>query len=580
MNGAEIVINSTSSPTARIDVIWPRLIGIADEISHTLIRTAFSHDVIVAHDMSAAIFDDRGYMLAQTRLSATGHVGAMPFFVKELLRQVPASTMRVGDSFITNDPWLHSGHTADVFVASPAFHGGALVGFVVSCVHHVDIGGRKGSGASAEVYEEGLLLPILPLTRGSVENVDLFALIRRNVRFADKVIGDLRAQISAGYVGSQLMQDLLKAEGRAHLRDVADDIADRTERGMRNGISKLRDGSFADEVQVEIEGLEEPVRVAMTLTKNGDQIVADFSGSSPQVRRPINSPLNYTRAYLVVAIKMVCDPTLPNNDGSYRPIRILAPEGCVVNPTYPAAVFWRYATGLMVGELTFKLLAKFAPDRVPAGSGSMPTWQFYVSGREASGREFMIHTHAFGGMGARPGRDGIASVSFPYNVRDLPSEVIEAESPLMVVERELIPDSGGAGRWRGGLGERMIITSRPDRALDPAQPMVLSGGAGRMRWPAHGLLGGEPGSLARILVNGAPVPATSSPDIHFGSEDVVTLELPGGGGYGDPAQRQEAAAASDLANEYVTAKLSPPASQYIATEPAVTAGGSALRFRA
>lgn len=551
MSGAGVTGGDRLDAASRIDVIWPRLIGIADEISHTLIRTAFSHDVIVAHDMSAAIFDDRGYMLAQTRLSATGHVGAMPFFVKELLRQVAPGTMQAGDSFITNDPWLHSGHTADVFVTSPVFHGGALVGFVVSCVHHVDIGGRKGSGQSAEVYEEGLLLPILPLTRGSVENADLFALIRRNVRFADKVVGDLRAQISAGYVGGRLMQDLLKAEGRSHLRDVAEDIADRTERGMRNGIAKLRDGSFSGEVQVEIEGLDEPVRIVMMLTKQGDGIVADFTGSSPQVRRPINSPLNYSRAYLVVATKMVCDPTLPNNDGSYRPITIVAPEGCVVNPTYPAAVFWRYATGLMVGELTFKLLANFAPDRVPAGSGSMPTWQFYVSGREASGREFMIHTHAFGGMGARPGRDGIASVSFPYNVRDLPSEVIEAESPLMVVERELIPDSGGAGQWRGGLGERMTLMLRPDRALDPGQPMILSGGAGRMRWPAHGLFGGDPGSLARILVNGVPVPPTSSPEVHFGAGDVVVLDLPGGGGYGSPMARSAAAVAADLANGYV-----------------------------
>jgi N-methylhydantoinase B len=535
-----------------LDVLWPRLIAIADEMATTLFRTAFSHDVIEVHDMSTGLYDDRGNLIAQTWLGATGHTGVMPVFGKNLLAAFPPETVRPGDVFICNDPWLCNGQTADVFVTTPAFAGDRLIGFSINSVHHVDIGGRKGSGLSEEVFEEGLILPPLRLYRAGEPNEDLFALIRRNVRFSEKVIGDLRAQMAAGWIGARGLEGLVREFGPPSLRPAADEILRRTEAGMRAGIARLPDGTYSKSLAMEIAGVPEPQTIALTVTIRGDELVADFTGTAPQVRRPVNSPINYTRAYVAVPVKMVCDPEWPNNEGTYRPLTVRAPEGCLVNPSYPAACFWRLAAGMLVSELMFRILAEIAPDRVPADSGSMPTWQFYVNGTRRDGEAFALHQHAFGGMGGRPGLDGLASVSFPYNVRDVSIEWAELETPILFERRELIADSGGAGRWRGGLGEELALRGFDDGRLDPGAPLVLSGSAGRMQFAPAGLFGGRPGALGRIVVNDAPIAPTSSPDVTFRAGDVVRLLLPGGGGYGPPAERARERLAADLRHGYVT----------------------------
>jgi len=535
-----------------LDVIWPRLIAIADEMATTLFRTAFSHDVIEVHDMSTGLYDDRGNLIAQTWLGATGHTGVMPVFGKNLLAAFPPETVRPGDVFICNDPWLCNGQTADVFITTPAFAGDRLIGFSINSVHHVDIGGRKGSGLSEEVFEEGLILPPLRLYRAGEPSDDLFALIRRNVRFSEKMIGDVRAQIAAGWIGARGLEALAREFKLTTLRPVADDILRRTEAGMRAGIGRLPDGTYRESLEVEIAGVREPQTIALTVTIRGEELHADFTGTARQVRRPVNSPINYTRAYVAVPVKMVCDPVWPNNEGTYRPLSVSAPEGCLVNPAYPAACFWRLATGMLVSELMFRILATIAPDRVPADSGSMPTWQFYVNGARRGGETFALHQHAFGGMGARPGLDGLASVSFPYNVRDVSVEWAELETPLLFERRELIPDSGGAGRWRGGLGEELALYAFDDGRLDAAAPIVLSGSAGRMQFPPAGLFGGGPGALGRILVNDVPIAPSSSPEVTFRAGDRVRLLLPGGGGYGDPRRRERALVDADIMHGYVT----------------------------
>jgi N-methylhydantoinase B len=418
-------------------------------------------------------------------------------------------------------------------------------------VHHVDIGGRKGSGLSEEVYEEGLIIPLLRLYREGQPNEDFFSILRRNVRFSEKMVGDVRAQVAAGWIGTRAMEKVAREFDLASLRPVADEIIRRTEAGMRAGIAKLPDGQYRKQLEMEIQGVDEPQTIALTLTIRGDSLTADFAGTSPQVRRPVNSPINYTRAYVAVPMKMVCDPELPNNEGTYLPLSVVAPEGCLVNPSYPAACFWRLAAGMLVSELMFRILADIAPERVPADSGSMPTWQFYVNGTRTNGEPFALHQHAFGGMGGRPGLDGLASVSFPYNVRDVSVEWSEMETPLMFEKRELIADSGGAGQWRGGLAEEMVIRAMPDR-VDPRAPIVLSGSAGRMQFPPAGALGGRSGALGRIEVNGRATPPSSSPEVFFGPNDVVRLLLPGGGGYGDPKKRDRELIERDLKNGYVT----------------------------
>jgi N-methylhydantoinase B len=535
-----------------LDIVWPRLIAIADEMATTLVRTAFTHDVIEVHDMSTGLYDDRGFLIGQTWLGAVGHVGVMPYFGKNMLAAFPPETIRPGDVIVCNDPWLCNGQTADVFILTPGFVGEHLLGFSVTTVHHMDIGGRKGSGASEEVYEEGLLIPPLKLYREGRPNEDFFAILRRNVRFAEKVIGDFRAQVAAGWVGVERLQAIAREYRLDSLRPVADEIVARTEASMRRGITELPDGTYRSEVLMDLDGFDEPLTLALALTIRDDELTADFTGTSPQVRRPINSPINYTRAWVAVGTKLVCDPSLPNNEGTYRPITVKAPDGCLLNPTYPAATFWRISSGTLIAELMFRAFAQVVPDRVPADSGSLPVWQFYVAGVRRSGSAFALHQHAFGGMGGRPGRDGLASLSFPYNVRDVSVEWSEMETPVLIERRELLADSGGAGQWRGGLGEEFVLRAFPNGDVDRAKPLVLSGSAGRMRFPPQGLFGGRPGALCRIDVNDAAMPPTSSPEIAFRATDVVRLLLPGGGGYGEPAKRDRRLIESDLLNGYVT----------------------------
>jgi N-methylhydantoinase B len=538
-----------------LEILWPRLIAIADEMATTLVRTAFTHDVIEVHDMSTGLYDDRGFLIAQSWLGAMGHVGVMPVFGKSLLATFPISEIRPGDIFICNDPWLANGQTADVFITTPAFIKDKLIGFSINSVHHMDIGGRKGSSLSEEVYEEGLIIPHLRLYREGQPNNDLFDLLKRNVRFSEKVIGDIRAQIATGHVGAERLIVMARDYRLETLRPLADEITRRSEAGIRRALAELPDGTYRADMPVQVKDIGRELKLALKVTIKGDELEADFEGTSPQVPRPVNSPINYTRAYVVAPTKLVCDPYLPNNEGTYRPVSIKAPPGCLVNPSYPAATFWRLSIGQLVGELMFRIFAEMVPTRVPADSGAVPTWQFYLNGSRADGTPFALHQHAFGGMGARPGRDGLASVSFPYNVRDVSVEWSEFETPIIFEKRELIVDSGGAGEWRGGLGEELLMRTRlTGDGADSSAAMVLSGSAGRMRNPAQGLLNGGPGSLGAVRVGDTPLEATASPAAEIRAGQSLQFLLPGGGGYGDPRQRDPKQIESDLRNGYISAE--------------------------
>jgi N-methylhydantoinase B len=538
----------------QLDIIWPRLIAAADEMATTLFRTAFSHDVVEVHDMSTGLYDDRGNLIGQTWLGATGHVGVMPVVGKELVRKFPPRTIRPGDIFVSNDPWVCNGQTADIFVFTPAFHNGRVIGFSVNSVHHVDIGGRKGSGLSEEVFEEGLIIPLMHLYRAGERNEVLFSILERNVRFSEKVMGDIRAQIAAGWVGAEALTRIARDHHLDDLHHIADEIIGRSERSMRAGIAKLPRGCFSKSMPVEIGSGQEPGLIALSLAIDETGIKADFTGTSPQVRRPVNSPMNYTRAYVAVPLKMICDPLLPNNEGTYRPLDIRAPAGTLINPSYPAACFWRLASGMLVSELVFRILSEIAPDRVPADSGSMPTWQFYVNGHRRNGEAWALHQHAFGGMGGRPQADGLGAVSFPYNVRNVSIEWSETETPVLFLKRELVADTGGAGHQRGGLGEELTLTVEATADVDPGVPLRLTGSAGRTRYPAEGVGGGGPGSRGMISVNGEAIAPTSAPDVSFKADDVVSLRTPGGAGHGPLGDRSATAIAADLRDGYVTTR--------------------------
>lgn len=501
--------------------------------------------------MSTGLLDSRGYLLAQTWLGATGHTGCMPAFGANLVSAFPPETVMPGDVFICNDPWLCNGQTADIFIVTPAFVNERLIGFTVNTIHHVDIGGRKGSGLSEEVYEEGLIIPMLRLFAAGQENVDLFDLIRRNVRYSDKMIGDLRAQVATGWAGCRELERLCIEFEQSDLCAITDEVTARTEAGIRAGLLQLPDGQWEDELLMDIDGLEQPQPLKATVKIAGDSLSVDFTGTAAQVRRPVNCPINFTRAYVAVPMKMICDPSLPNNQGTYRPLDIVVPEGTLLNPSYPAACFWRLSAGMLVAELMFRIFGRIAPDRVPAESGSLPTWQFYVSGNRPNGDGYALHQHSYGGMGGRPGRDGLSAVSFPYNVRDVSIEWSEHETPVLYHSRELIPDSGGAGAFRGGLGQQLTFEAYA-AGTKADQTLVFSGAAGRMRTPPQGFGGGGPGACSRIEVNGVPIAPTSSPEFAFKVGDVVRLSLPGGGGYGDPGNRTQEAIRRDLKAGYIT----------------------------
>ena len=449
---------SANRPPEALDIVWPRLIAIADEMATTMFRTAFSHDVVEVHDMSTGLYDDRGCLIGQTWLGATGHTGVMPVYGQNLLRYFPPETVRPGDVFICNDPWICNGQTADVFITTPAFRGGRLIGFSINSVHHVDIGGRKGSGLSEEVYEEGLIIPPLKLYDDGEPNEQLFAILRRNVRFAEKMIGDLRAQVAAGWSGSRELERLAAEFGLDTLRAHADEIMRRTEAGMRAGIAALPDGEYHEELEMEVDGITEPQTLAVTVRIEGSDVHADFhrhltAGASP---RELSHQL-HARVRCAAAQARVRPPSCPNNQGTYEPLHLSVPEGTLLNPTYPAACFWRLSAGMLVSELMFRVLSRIAPDRVPADSGSMPTWQFYVNGVRPDGEAFALHQHAFGGMGGRPGDDGLASVSFPYNVRRRLHRVV---------------GDGDAGAVRGARAHPGLGRSRgvPGRTWSGAHP--------------------------------------------------------------------------------------------------------------
>ena len=479
-----------------LDVIWPRLIAIADEMATTMFRTAFSHDVVEVHDMSTGLLDDRGHLMAQTWLGATGHTGCMPAFGANLVEAFPPETVNPGDVFICNDPWLCNGQTADIFITTPAFHKGKLIGFSVNTIHHVDIGGRKGSGLSEEVFEEGLIIPMLRLYDAGEPNEMLFDLIRRNVRYSEKMIGDLRAQVATGWAGCRELERLCAEFDFPDLREVSDEITGRTEEGIRAGLRELPDGEWREEMMMDIDGIDEPQPLVVTVKIEGDQLYADFTGTAPQVRRPVNCPINFSRAYVAVPVKMICDPSLPNNQGTYRPITLTAPEGSLLNPSYPAACFWRLSAGMLVAELMFKIFSRIVPDRVPAESGSLPTWQFYVTGNKPDGEAYALHQHSFGGMGGRPGADGLSAVSFPYNVRDVSIEWSEHETPILYHARELIPDSGRPGRVAGRLGARIDLRSlRARYRTETAAGLCRGGGPDAL--PAAGAWWRQAGGARR-----------------------------------------------------------------------------------
>ena len=531
-----------------LEILWRRLISIVDEADAAVSRTAFSSLLRDAHDYTCMFTDRRGRELAQGTFATPGQSGAMALGIKGLVARLPADGFRPGDAYITNDPWALAGHLNDVCVMSPIFFADAVVGFTACVFHHADIGGRVASD-NHDVFEDGLFLPLVKLLDGGEPNEALLETIRWNVRTPDEVIGDIRSQIAANHVCAEQVVRMMDEYDLAELDGLADEIIGRTERSMRAAIAELPDGVYrADGVIEQMAGREDLV-IRCAVHVDGDGITVDLDGSSPQVDWGGNVVFNFTYAYVFMALKSMFDPDIPNNEGCAAPIAMRAPEGSVVHCRFPAAVAARMQIGHFLTEIVYRALADAMPDRVIAASGGTPATMNVFYGQRADGDRWHTVIIRGGGTGAGRTADGGHCYIFPANGANTPAEILESDTPLLVERRALLPDSGGVGTMRGGLGRRVEFRI-PDGDDAPAGPVNLGIQSGRFHRPPEGLFGGGAGSLARFEINGEPGNPYGLTRLAPG--DLVTMDAAGGGGYGDPLARDPFLVRRDVLAGYVS----------------------------
>jgi N-methylhydantoinase B len=525
-----------------LEVIWNRLIAVVNEQATALMRTSFTTIVRESGDLSAGVFDTRGNMIAQAVTGTPGHINAMATCIHHFLAVYPAETLRPGDVLITNDPQKTSGHLHDFTVITPVFLHERLVGFFGNTCHVLDIGGR-GLGTDANsVYEEGMFVPITKLYDAGVENRELLKLLAANVRTPEPVLGDIHAQVAGNDVGGRRLLEFMAEFGLESIDPLADEIIARSERAMRAAIARLPDGVF--EHAVFSDGYEEPVRLQVRIEKHGDEMLVDWAGSSMESKRGINVVLNYTHAYTTYALKCALAPEVPNNEGSFRPVGVTAPPGCILNAQHPAPVGARHIIGHFLPGAIFGALAQALPDRVMA-EGAANIWINQFSGRDEQNELWTYVWFSAGGTGARPNKDGISAAAFPSGISGVPAEVIESLSPIVMHRREFRQDSGGAGRFRGGLGQVMEVSVRGDRSF------TLSPLFDRTRFAAQGYAGGRPGAFGAIETSTGEVLERKGMR-EFPAGTRITLRLPGGGGFGDPYQRDPEAVLEDVRNGLVS----------------------------
>jgi N-methylhydantoinase B len=526
-----------------LEVLWNRLLAVVNEQQVALIRTAFSTVVRESQDLACGVFDVQGRMLAQSVTGTPGHINAMATGVKHFLRAYPPASLAPGDVLITNDPWLTAGQINDLTVLSPVFRGPTLVAFFANTCHAVDIGGKILSAEAREVYEEGLRIPVMRLMCGGAPNTELLNIIRANVRTPDEVEGDLHAQIACNEVGARSLLEMMDEFDLPELGVFAAEVLDRSEQAVREALRAVPDGQYGAEVWN--DGFDEPVRICVRVDVADDEVTIDFAGSSPQSRYGINVVLNYTHAYASFALKAALCPEVPHNDGSFRPVRVLAEPGSILNALEPAPVGARHLIGHFLPSALFAALAQAVPDRVLA-PGADAIWISVMRGQALTGSRFTFTLFQAGGMGARPDRDGLSNVGFPSGVAGVPAEIIESVSPLVLEHREIQADSGGPGVWRGGCGQRTELSCRTD------SPWTFSGMMDRVRNPAPGVLGGGPGAPGEFALDSGERPAPKT-QVTLRPDQRVRLSLPGGGGRGDPFQRAPALVLADVVAGYVTA---------------------------
>jgi N-methylhydantoinase B len=510
-----------------LKVLWDKLIYIAEEAGATLIRTSFSPIVREANDFACALMDANGDSLGQASYAIPSFIGTMPITAKHFLRKFPPPSLRPGDVLITNDPWLATGHLPDLTIITPIFHKDRLVAMAGTIAHTPDIGGLVGLGLANEVFEEGLCIPMSKLFVEGRANENLLDIIRSNVRVPEQTIGDIMAMVSSNETAENRLREIMDEYGLEDVEELSREVNARSEEAMRSTIEEMPDGTYSHEAVM--DGYEEPIHIRAAVTISGSDISVDYTGSSQQNQRGINSVMNYTYAYTSYPLKCVTNPSIPNNTGCFRPLKVSAPEGSIVNAKFPAAVNLRHFTGHMLHAAIFGALAEVVPDRVMAYSGSAPLWFPVFIGQGYRGESFVQFITANGGTGAYPAKDG-ETCSYPSNLSNIPLEMIENYAPIVIDAKELIPGSAGAGRYRGGWGQRIAVSSRSE------QPIKLAINVDRIKHPALGLLGGRNGAPGRVAINGHELPFSKGVTT-FQPGDEVVFCYPGGGGLHEPETR-------------------------------------------
>lgn len=533
------------SDPIRLQVMWNRLLSVVEEQAQTLIRAAFSPIVRESGDISAGVFDIQGRMLAQAVTGTPGHINTMAEAVRHLRDLIPLQDMVPGDIWMTNDPWIASGHLNDFLLMMPVFHQGRVVGFTSCTSHLADLGGQGMGPEGSDIFDEGIRLPPCKLVEAGTLNALLLSIVKANSREPVANEGDIYALVACCEAGAERVATMLQEFALDDLEELAAHIIETSRRGTITAIREVPNGVYRHSLMV--DGYDDPIQLAATLTVADDHVDLDFSGTAPCSPKGINVPLNYAAAYSVFALRCIIGPDIPNNAGSLEPFRVSGPPGCILNAQDPAPVAMRHTLGQMTPDLVYGCLAQALPDRVPA-EGASALYDLplrHMAGAEAAGDPvFAVEFVHNGGTGARPGRDGLSATAFPSGVWGTQVEIAESSTPVLIHRRELRADSGGPGRFRGGLGQRIELSPINNTGV------LLFLSVERVSFPAEGRQGGGAGTPGRVRLDGTDQPSKGEIPIRPGQ--TLVFETPGGGGFGPARDRARDLVARDLAEGLIS----------------------------
>ena len=527
----------------RRQIMWNRLLAVVEEQAQTLLRTAFSTIVRESGDLSAGVFDLRGSMLAQAVTGTPGHVNSMAESVSHFLDVFPVDQMMEGDVYCTNDPWKGTGHLNDLVVVTPAFHAGKAVALFASTSHLMDIGGIGTVPDGTDVFMEGLAVPFLKLFQGGALNETLMAIFKANTRTPVDTEGDIYSLVNCNAIGTRRLSEMMREFGLDDLDELGRHILESSRAAMLEAIRALPKGTWTNSMT--IDGYGEPVTLTARTTISDSRIAVDFAGSSPASGKGINCPMSYAKAYAIFGLSCVVAPRIPNNAGSLSFFEVTAPEGSIVNALKPSPVASRHIVGQMLPDVVFGCLHKAIPHRVPA-EGTSCLYMMIFRGREGgSNGAFASSIVTNGGVGARPGKDGLSATAYPSGVKGTPIEIVETTTPLMFWKKELRTGSGGSGQWRGGNGLEIEIENMA------ASPVELLAAFDRIEHAPRGRDKGQDGATGYLGIRDSKrtLSGKGVQVIHPG--EVIQLRTPGGGGIGDPEMRDKAAVQLDIENGLV-----------------------------